>query len=65
MPIMDGYEATMELRDLHKNSQMQPKVIAISGHVDSQYIEKAWSYETIAEIKELMLVPQRLMNPAV
>ena len=44
MPIMDGYEATMELRDLH-NSQVQPKVIAVSGHVDSQYIEKAWRYD--------------------
>ena len=45
MPIMDGYEATMELRDLHKESQMQPKFIAVSGHVDSQYIEKAWRYD--------------------
>ena len=44
MPIMDGYEATMKLRDLHKDSQMQPKVIAISGHVDIQYVEKAWRY---------------------
>ena len=45
MPIMDGYEATMELRELHKNSQVQPKVIAVSGHIDSQYIEKAWRYD--------------------
>ena len=35
MPILDGYEATVELRDLHKDGQMQPKVIAVSGHVDS------------------------------
>ena len=45
MPIMDGYEATMELRELHKDSQVQPKVIAVSGHIDSQYIEKAWRYD--------------------
>ena len=45
MPIMDGYEATMELRDLHKNGEMQPKVIAVSGHVDSQYVQKAWRYD--------------------
>ena len=45
MPIMDGYEATMELRDLHKDGEMQPKVIAVSGHVDSQYVQKAWWYD--------------------
>ena len=58
MPIMDGYEATMELRDLHMDSQMQPKVIAVSGHVDSQFIEKAWRYD----IDEFVLKPVKLSN---
>ena len=56
MPIMDGYEATMELRDLHKDGQTQPKVIACSGHVDSQFIEKAWKYE----IDEFVFKPVKL-----
>ena len=56
MPIMDGYEATVELRDLHKDSQMQQKVIAVSGHVDSQYIEKAWRYD----LDEFVLKPVKL-----
>ena len=58
MPIMDGYEATMEVRDLYKNSQMQPKVIAVSGHVDSLFIEKAWRYD----IDEFVYKPIKLSN---
>ena len=56
MPIMDGYEATMKLRDLHKDGQVQPKVIAVSGHVDTQYIEKAWRYN----LDEFVLKPIKL-----
>ena len=56
MPLMDGYEATMKLRDLYDNSQVQPKVIAVSGHVDTQYIEKAWRYN----FDEFVLKPIKL-----
>ena len=56
MPIMDGYEATMKLRDLHKDDQVQPKVIAVSGHVDTQYVEKAWRYD----LDEFVLKPIKL-----
>ena len=37
---------------------MQPKVIAVSGHVDSQFIEKAWRYD----IDEFVLKPVKLSN---
>ena len=45
MPIMDGYEAAIEVRDLHRESHVQPKIVAVSGHVDVQFIEKAWRYD--------------------
>ena len=56
MPIMDGYKATIAIRDLYKDIKIQPKVIALSGHVDKQYIEKAWRYE----LDEFVFKPVKL-----
>ena len=45
MPFMDGYEATKKIRKLysHKNIELanQPKIIAITGHIENEYVDKA------------------------
>ena len=45
MPIMDGYESTRRIRRLFNqmdiNLESQPKIIAITGHVENEYIDKA------------------------
>ena len=45
MPFMDGYQATKRIRKLYHNidvaKEYQPKIIAITGHVENEYVEKA------------------------
>ena len=44
MPEMDGYEATEIIRELYVNRQ-QPKIIACTGHVEPEFIAKAWRHD--------------------
>ena len=45
MPFMDGYEATRKIRQLFEDKGIaknyQPKIVAITGHVENEYIAKA------------------------
>ena len=46
MPFMDGYQATTKIRALYQNMdiprELQPKIIAITGHVENEYVLKAF-----------------------
>ena len=42
MPHMDGYEATMRIRSyLFSQKLYQPIIVAITGHTEQSYVEKA------------------------
>ena len=42
MPFMDGYTATKKIRKLFDSIQApQPKIVAITGHVEPEYVQKA------------------------
>lgn len=45
MPFLDGYEATKAIRRMFNNlsipREQQPKIIAITGHVENEYVQKA------------------------
>ena len=45
MPFLDGYQATKRIRRIYANMDIprdyQPKIIAITGHVENEYVEKA------------------------
>jgi len=45
MPFLDGYEATKIIRKLYQGMDIkrekQPRIIAITGHVENEYVEKA------------------------
>ena len=46
MPIMDGYESAKCIRQFYKESNIQqPKIIACTGHIEPEYIKKAWEHE--------------------
>jgi CheY-like chemotaxis protein len=42
MPFMDGYEATRRIRKMFLNMDIprkeQPKIVAITGHVENEYV---------------------------
>ena len=42
MPFMDGYEATKRIRKMFMSMDVprkqQPKIVAITGHVENEYI---------------------------
>jgi len=47
MPFMDGYEATKKIRKLYNQMDIaqvnQPKIIAITGHIENEYVDRALS----------------------
>lgn len=46
MPLMNGYEATEEIRAYLKlKGIMQPMIVACTGHTEDLYIKKAWLYQ--------------------
>ena len=48
MPFMDGYDASIKMRDLWKSQgipqENQPQIYAVTGHFEEQYIKKALIY---------------------
>ena len=46
MPIMDGFESSEMIRDFYRGKKVpQPMIVACTGHVEEQYINKAWTHE--------------------
>lgn len=44
MPVMDGYEAAEVIRDFYESNLVpQPLIIACTGHVEEEFIKKAWT----------------------
>ena len=42
MPVMDGYTSASKIRDLiHKAGLEQPLIIAVTGHTEREYVERA------------------------
>ena len=43
MPIMDGYTASVKIKQfLKERSQQLPKIVACTGHLEQEFIEKSW-----------------------
>lgn len=45
MPILDGYQSTKQIREFIKSKGLiQPMIIACTGHIEEEYVNKAWDY---------------------
>ena len=45
MPIMNGYDATDNIREFIRNKNLlQPMIVATTGHTEKEYINKCWIY---------------------
>ena len=43
MPVLDGCEASKQIRSFLFSKQIdQPLIIAVTGHIEDSYIEKAY-----------------------
>ena len=46
MPVMDGYEFVERLRSFYNDKNVpQPMIVACTGHVEDEFIKKAWAAE--------------------
>lgn len=46
MPIMDGYDASTAISQYLQNRAAQvPMIVACTGHVEQEYVAKAWSHK--------------------
>jgi CheY-like chemotaxis protein len=42
MPFMDGYQSTIKIRQYLYDMEIdQPLIVAVTGHTEQQYIQKA------------------------
>ena len=54
MPVMDGYEATLKIRQyMAENLLHQPVIIACTGHTEPEFIQKAWR----SQMNEVLFKP--------
>lgn len=54
MPVMDGYNFSIKLRQLYLEQEVdQPLIIAVTGNVESERIDDAWN----AKIDEVISKP--------
>jgi CheY-like chemotaxis protein len=54
MPVMDGYDASQKIREFYRlKSVPQPLIVACTGHVEEEFIKKAW----INDIDEVLPKP--------
>ena len=54
MPVMDGFDATIEIRQAHHQRGFdQPVIVACTGHCEPEFIEKAW----LSKMDELVPKP--------
>ena len=45
MPVMNGFEATEQIRKFIRINQLvQPMIVACTGHTEEEYISKAWTF---------------------
>ena len=59
MPVMDGFELSQEIRRFHGlNNMPQPMIVAVTGHLEEDFIKKAWA----CEIDEILPKP---VNPEI
>ena len=57
MPVMDGYEVSEAIREFYRiNHVPQPMIIACTGHVEEEFIKKAW----FSEIDEVLPKPVKV-----
>jgi CheY-like chemotaxis protein len=41
MPVKDGYEATIEIRSILEEREMdQPCICAVTGHIEEEYVNR-------------------------
>ena len=53
MPRMDGYQATMEIREfLSQRGDDQPQIVALTGHIEDSYIKRAFKSGMNSYIKK-------------
>lgn len=46
MPVMDGFDSSEHIRNFCRANKLpQPMIVACTGHVEEQYINKAWQSE--------------------
>ena len=54
MPLLDGFKASLIIRQLHKQLGIQePLIIACTGHTEEEFVKKAWRHG----IDELLAKP--------
>ena len=57
MPVLDGYEASNQIKNHQKNrSGLNPYIVACTGHVEPEFITKAWANQMDEVIAKPMSV---------